>query len=184
MKKLLVIAALTLLVLSLQGEASASDVALTSVGQSPDAMMIRVVLRNMGVPHDYDSLMRAGSLADHKALIAVVGGSSKGLGAAGIDKDEESERAVSLIEAAREKGMKILVMHVGGSGRRGQLSDLFIEAAVPLADALIVVEGGNEDGLFDRLIEGTDIPMHGAESVKGTDAPLNTVLSGWGIITG
>ena len=73
---------------------------------------------------------------------------------------------------------------VGGAGRRGQLSDLFIEAVVPLADALIVVEGGNEDGLFDRLIEGKDIPMHGADSVKGTNIPLEKVLTGWGVTAG
>jgi hypothetical protein len=181
MKKIFAIAAAVLLVFSLYGHAIAADVALTSVGQSPDAMMIRVVLRNMGISHDYDSLMKPEMLADQKVLIAVVGGSSKGLGAAGIDEEEETERAVALINAAQEKGMKILAMHVGGPGRRGQLSDRFITAVVPLADALIVVEGGNEDGLFDELTEGREIPMYGADSVKGTDVPLNRVLSGWGV---
>ncbi len=184
MKKLLVLATLVLLVFSMQGEAFAADVALTSVGQSPDAMMIRVVLRNMGINHVYDSLMKPEDLSDQKVLVAVVGGSSKGLGAAGIDKEQEKDRAMRLIETARQKGMKVLVMHVGGAGRRGQLSDLFIEAVVPLADALIVVEGGNEDGLFYRLIEGKDIPMHGADSVKGTNIPLEKVLTGWGVIAG
>jgi len=183
MKKIFAIAAAALLVFSLHGYALAADVALTSVGQSPDAMMIRVVLRNMGIAHDYDSLMQTGALADHKVLIAVVGGSSKGLGAAGIDEEGEKKRAVALINAAKEKGMKVLAMHVGGSGRRGRLSDQFIEAVVPLADALIVVEGGNEDGLFEELIQGREIPMYGADSVKGTDVPLKTVLSGWGITT-
>jgi len=82
MKKIFAIAAAVLLVFSLYGHALAADVALTSVGQSPDAMMIRVVLRNMGIAHDYDSLMQPEMLADQKVLIAVVGGSSKGLGAA------------------------------------------------------------------------------------------------------
>jgi hypothetical protein len=184
MKKLLVLTMLALLVFSVQGEAFAADVALTSVGQSPDAMMVRVVLRNMGIDHDYDSLMKPEDLSDQKVLVAVVGGSSKGLGAAGIDKEQEKDRAMELIETARQKGMKILVMHVGGAGRRGQLSDLFIEAVAPLSDALIVVEGGNEDGLFYRLIEGKDIPMHGADSVKGTNIPLEKVLTGWGVIAG
>ena len=32
--------------------------------------------------------------------------------------------------------MKVLVMHIGGKGRRGTLTDLFIVEAVPMADQL------------------------------------------------
>ncbi|MBC7322916.1 MAG: hypothetical protein H5T90_07425 [Acetomicrobium sp.] len=184
MKKVLALLLFALLVFSTQSMAYASEVALTSVGQSPDAMMIRVVLRNMGIEHDYDSLMKAGDLSDQKVLILVVGGSSKGLGAAGIDKEEEKERAIKLINTARNQGMKILVMHVGGEGRRGQLSDMFIETVTPLADSVIVVKGGNNDGFFDKLTKDSGIPMHEANSIKETDAPLRTVLLDWGIVIG
>ncbi|HCD71044.1 DUF6305 family protein [Thermovirga lienii] len=182
MRKILMLAVLVSLMAFSANAASASDIALTSVGQSPDAMMVRVVLKNMKVQNDYNNLMKAEDLKDQKVLIAVVGGSSKGLGAAGINKEEEKERAIKLIEAAKQKGMKVLVMHVGGAGRRGQLSDMFIEAVVPYADAVIVVKGGNDDGLFTKLLEGKNVPMLEADSVKETVSPMKEVLSSWNVL--
>ncbi|MDR9770543.1 DUF6305 family protein [Acetomicrobium sp.] len=105
---------------------AASNIALTSAGQSPDAMMVKVVLKKMDVEVDFDSAMDPAAIKDnHKVLIVVVGGSSKGLGAAGIDQDQEKARIEEILKIANEKGLKILVMHVGGASRRGTLSDLF-----------------------------------------------------------
>ena len=114
-------------------------------------------------------------------LVAVVGGSSKGLGAAGIDKDQEIERVTGLFQAAKQKGMKLLIMHIGGEGRRGTLSDAFIEAAAPHADRLIVVDGGNNDKIFDRLVEGKNVKILTAPNVNGTAEPLKATLSEWGV---
>lgn len=166
-----------LLIFSLTGISFASEVALTSVGQSPDAMMVRVVLRNtLKLNPDFNALMTAQDLGDAKVLVAVVGGSSKGLGAAGINQDEEVSRAKALLSAARDNGVKVLVMHVGGAGRRGTLSDLFITEASPYADAFIVVDGGNDDGIFSGA------PLRTAPNVKGTGEPLKDILSEWGIL--
>lgn len=170
-----------LFVLATAGAALAADVVLTSVGQSPDMMMVRVVMRKLKLDSDSEPLLQAGALGSRKVLIAVVGGSSKGLGAAGIDKDQEMARVTGLLKAARDKGMKVLVMHIGGEGRRGSLSDAFIEAAVPWGDRLIVVDGGNDDGLFEKLIEGKDVKMLSAPNVNGTADPLKATLSEWGI---
>jgi hypothetical protein len=72
-------------------------------------------------------------------------------------------------------------MHIGGEGRRGTLSDAFIEVAAPWADQIIVVDGGNDDKIFDRLVEGKNIKILTAPNVNGTAAPLKETLSGWGI---
>ncbi|HEY5775628.1 MAG TPA: DUF6305 family protein [Xanthomonadales bacterium] len=160
----------------------AADVVLTPFGQSPDAMMVKVVLKKLGVDARLEKLLQADELQDEKVLITVVAGSSKGLGEAGIDKDAEIARMQAVAEAARAKGMKIIVMHIGGKGRRGNLTDLFIVEAVPMADQLIVVEGGNYDGLFTRLVEGTDLQILPASSVRETEAPLRQVLAEWGVL--
>lgn len=160
----------------------ASDVVLTPFGQSPDAMMVKVVLKKIGVDARLEKLLQADGLEDEKVLITVVAGSSKGLGEAGIDKDAEAARMLALSQAARAKGMKILVMHIGGKGRRGTLTDTFIVEAVPMADQLIVVEGGDYDGLFTRLVEGTDLEIIPASSVRETTEPLQVVLTEWGVI--
>ncbi|MBP5211255.1 MAG: hypothetical protein J6Z30_00210, partial [Pyramidobacter sp.] len=135
---------LALLLAALTASAAcAADVALTSIGQGPDAMMIKVIMRSLKSTPDYEPLMKPESLTNQKVLVAVVGGSSKGLGAAGIDKEQEVVRTKALLDAAVAKGMKVLIMHVGGEGRRGTLSDLFIDAAAPYADDMIIVDGGN-----------------------------------------
>ena len=161
--------------------AFASEVVLTSVGQSPDSMMVRVVLRKIGVDAANEPLLRPEGLGVQKVLVAVVGGSSKGLGAAGINKEQEVERVASLFKAAREKNMKILVMHIGGEGRRGTLSDAFIDAAAPWSDRIIVVDGGNSDKIFDRLVQGKNVQILTAQNVSATADPLKATLAEWGI---
>jgi len=180
MKKVMAGVALLLLIASASA-ALAADVALTSVGQSPDAVMVRVVMRKLKVEADYDALMKPEALGSQKVLIAVVGGSSKGLGAAGINADQEKARAISLLEAAKKKGMKILVMHVGGEGRRGTLTDLFINAAVPFGERLVLVKGGNNDGLVTKLAK-TGVPITEVETVAAVQAPLEQALKDWKVI--
>lgn len=164
------------------GAALAADVVLTPFGQSPDAMMVKVVLKKLGVDGRLEKILQADGLQDEKVLITVVAGSSKGLGEAGIDKDAEIARVKEVAAAAKAKGMNVLVMHIGGKGRRGTLTDMFIVEAVPLADKLIVVEGGDYDGLFAGLVEGTDLDVIPANSVRETGEPLQQVLTEWGIL--
>ena len=164
------------------GVALAADVVLTPFGQSPDAMMVKVVLKKLGVEGRLEKILQADGLQDEKVLITVVAGSSKGLGEAGIDKDAEITRVKELAGAARAKGMKVLVMHIGGKGRRGTLTDMFIEEAVPLADKLIVVDGGDFDGLFLRLAEAAGLEVLPAKSVRETAEPMQQVLTEWGVL--
>lgn len=160
----------------------AADVVLTPFGQSPDAMMVKVVLKKIGVDARLEKLLQVDGLEDEKVLITVVAGSSKGLGEAGIDKDVEIERMKAVSAAARAKGMKVLVMHIGGKGRRGTLTDVFIVESIPMADKLIVVEGGDYDGLFTGLVEGTGLEIIPAPSVRETTEPLKLVLTQWGVL--
>ena len=161
--------------------ANAAELALTSIGQSSDAMMIRVLLKSLKIAPDYDAVMKPEALTNQKVLVAVIGGSSKGLGAAGINKDDEVKRAEALVKAAKEKKMKVVMMHVGGEGRRGTLSDLFITKAVPNGDVLILVDGANKDGLFDKLTKAKKILVKTAPSITATKEPLKTVLAGYGV---
>ena len=169
----------SVLVLS-AGAALAADVAITSVGQSPDGMMVKVLMKKLGVEPDYDALMEPGALGSQKVLIAVVGGSSKGLGAAGIDKDQEVARANSVIDAAKQKGMKVVVMHVGGEGRRGDLTDMFITAVTGRGDRVIVVKSGNADGIFAKN-KAADAELIEVENIQATVEPLGEAFKEWGV---
>ena len=167
-------------VLAFSGAAFASDVAITSVGQSPDGMMVKVLMKKLKIEPDYNGMMEIGELTDQKVLIAVVGGSSKGLGAAGIDKEQEKARAVGLIEAAKQKGMKVLVMHVGGDGRRGDLSDMFITSVTPLGDRVIVVKSGNADDVFGKS-KAADAQLIEVENIQATVTPLEEAFKEWNV---
>jgi len=176
------IIAVCVLVLTFNNASLASDVVLTPFGQSPDALMIKVVLKKLGIKGQLNKKLTAGDLTNEKVLVTVVAGSSKGLGAAGIDKDAEIERMKNVVEAAKAKGIKVLVMHIGGKGRRGKLTDMFIMEAVSMADKIIVVEGGDYDGFFKKLLEGKDTEMLPAKSIRGTSEPLKKILTEWGIL--
>lgn len=160
--------------------AFAADVAITSVGQSPDGMMVKVLMKKLNVEPDYDAMMQPGALDGQKVLIAVVGGSSKGLGAAGIDKEQEKVRGLTLIEDAKKKGMKVIVMHVGGDGRRGDLSDMFITAITPQGDRVIVVKSGNQDGIFTNS-KAADAELIEVDNIQATVTPLEAAFKEWGV---
>ena len=147
---------------------------LTSLGQSADIEMARVLLNRTGIPFEMNAVVTAGSLGSNfKTIIMVLGGSSKGLGAAGISIDEELRRAQALVTRARELNMKIIVLHIGGSARRGALSDDFIRFAVPRSDLTLIVSGGNEDGLFTTLANEANVPVRSADRMAGI-GPLLT----------
>jgi hypothetical protein len=146
---------------------------LTTVGQSADIEMVKVLLDRGAVPHKDNAQAKAGDLAASgaKTLVVVLGGSTKGLGAAGISADAEIERARLLLAEAKKLGMTIIGLHVGGEARRGQLSDRFIEAAAPACQYLIVVADGDKDGFITRLA-GASIPLHKVERISSAVEPL------------
>ncbi|MDD2429298.1 MAG: DUF6305 family protein [Eubacteriales bacterium] len=135
---------------------------LTSAGQSADFQMVKTMLKMNKVENfTEDALLSPETMPEDTAtIIIVIGGSSKGLGAAGIDAEQELERIDSVVKYAAEKEIPILAMHIGGAARRGELSDKFIEPVVAVAQACIVVEEANlSDDLFGELGEKYEVPM-------------------------
>lgn len=138
----------------------------TSGGQSADYQMIATVMEKQGMEFTTNNLATSADLGDAKTLIVVVGGSSKGLGAAGIDADGELERLDELMTAAKDAGLSIIAMHTGGEARRGDLSDKFIMPVFNMADYAIVVSSGDSDGMMNDLCAGNGIPMDKIDSIS------------------
>ena len=143
-----------------------SPILVTSGGQSADYQMIATVMGKLGMDYTVANLATSADLGDAKTLIVVVGGSSKGLGAAGIDADGELARVGELIDGAKAAGLSVIAMHTGGEARRGELSDKFITPIFEKADYAIVVTSGDEDGLMAGICASKGIPMDGIASIS------------------
>ena len=137
----------------------------TSGGQSADYQMVGTVMNKLGMEYTLNNLATSADLGENKTLVVVVGGSSKGLGAAGIDADAELARLEELITAAKESGLSIVAMHTGGNTRRGDLSDKFIAPVFEKADQAVIVSGGDTDGLMSGICEEKGIPYQSVETL-------------------
>ena len=126
---------------------------LTSIGQSADVDIVNTLCSKAGIEIEKNNNITADDLpADCKTLVLAVGGSSKGLGAAGIDADQELARTAALLEKAKSQGTKIVAVHTGGAARRGTLSDSFINPAFEAADIGVIVAEGDQDGLMQGIL--------------------------------
>ncbi|MBO5339727.1 MAG: hypothetical protein J6A62_01850 [Oscillospiraceae bacterium] len=149
-----------------------APILVTSGGQSADYQMVGTLMGKVGMDYEIKNLATSADLGSAKTLIIVVGGSSKGLGAAGIDADGELARLEELINGAKSAGLSIIAMHTGGEARRGELSDKFITPIFVKADYAIVVSSGDEDGLMAGICSGAGIPMDSIGSISNVATVL------------
>ena len=148
-------------------------VLLTSCGQSPGPLKIKVFFGRLNVDYVYNLQASAGDLAakkkegkPFKSLIIVTGASLKGMGASKVSIEDELDRTKKLIAEARKQGMKVVGAHVEGMERRAQgatpgdnSDELSIDAVCPLSDLLLVRKDGDEDKRFTAISTGKKIPL-------------------------
>lgn len=159
------------------GEYKAEEpVLLTSVGQSADVEMVKSMLERVGIDYTPNNLATSADIGDAKTLVLAIGGSSKGLGAAGIDADAELVRVKELIDAADEAGLSIIAVHIGGEARRGELSDRFIAPSFEKADYSIVVKAGDSDGMMEGLAKDKGIGINLIDSITDTTGALEGIF--------
>lgn len=145
---------------------------ITSAGQSADVQMASVLAKRAGLNSILKKTATIKDMEGIKTLTVVLGASLKGLGAAGIDVEEERERVRTLIAEAQKRGIPLLSLHLGGEARRGQLTDQFISEFLPSSQMVIIVKSGNFDGLFSKICEENNIPLVEVEKTVDVLAPL------------
>jgi hypothetical protein len=148
-------------------------VLLTSCGQSPGPLKIKVFFGRLNVDYVYNLQASAGDLVakkkegkQFKSLIIVTGASLKGMGASKVSIEDELDRTKKLIAEARKQGMKVVGAHVEGMERRAQgatpgdnSDELSIDAVCPQSDLLLVRKDGDEDKRFTAISTGKKIPL-------------------------
>jgi len=139
----------------------------TTCGQSPGALMVWVLSKQIKLPCDREDLLTAEHLkakADegnpYKTLIITTGTSMKGMGAAGVDIDFEVARIKAIIEEAKKEGILIIGAHIEGMARRVDATDAAsIATVIPESKLLLIREDSNEDGHFTKAAEEQGIPI-------------------------
>lgn len=148
-------------------------VLLTSCGQSPGPLKIKVFLARLNIEHVYNLQASISDLAakkkegkPFKSLIIVTGASLKGMGAAKTSIDDETDRIKKLIAEAKKSGIRIVGAHVEGMERRAQgasagdnSDEISIDAVCPVSDLLLIRKDGDEDKRFTAISTGKKIPM-------------------------
>ena len=154
------------------GSLAGKSAILTSVGQSADVDVVATLCKKIKLDVYQNSTIKAEDLTSkYQVIILAVGGSNKGLGAAGIDADQELARADALVKKAKELGMTVVAMHTGGADRRGTLSDSFIKPAFAAADIAIIVESGDADHLmYDILVANHTPTVYAAKAADARNA--------------
>lgn len=131
----------------------------TSFGQSTDAAMLDTVMKRIGVQYAYNATATADAVKGYKTIVIAVGASTKGLGAAGISEAEETERAKAIMQVIEETGAEVICCHIGGSARRGTLSDLFADMVMAKASWIVLKEDANFDYKFTKFAEEHNVPI-------------------------
>jgi hypothetical protein len=176
---------LVLLVLPLNGIGQSADtlgfsaqepVLISSSGQSSDVLMIKVLSEKAGLRYIFDKTASPELVDSVKSVILVTGGSTKGLGAANIDKEAEYKRVKEIVAGARKNKLPVITFHVGGKSRRGTLSDYFNKVAAENADYLVVVTGGDEDGFFSNIAKAKNIPIEFPEKIASIQEILTRIF--------
>lgn len=139
----------------------------TTLGQSPGALMFRLVCVRNKIACEQADLLTAEQLKEKaqgpngpKTLVITTGTSLKGMGAAGIDINVEVKRVEALMKQAKELGMTIIGAHIEGMARRVDATDeKSISTVIPNSDLILVIVSSDEDGYFEKLSQDKGIPL-------------------------
>jgi len=151
-------------------------VLITSAGQSADVTIAGMLFKKANIQAKALPLAKTADLDGVKTLVVVAGFSSKGLGAAGISREQELARVKSLLAAAQEKKLKVVMLHLGGKARRGNQSDDFNKMAAEASRYLLVVKQGNEDQFFSKIAAEKKIPIELVDKIADAVQPVGNIF--------
>lgn len=153
-----------------------SPIFVTSFGQSTDAAMLDTVMKRVGIEYKYSMNATADDIDGYKTIIIAVGASTKGLGAAGISEADETARAQKIMKKVKDNGIQVICCHIGGSGRRGNLSDVFADMVMAQSSYIILKEDANFDGKFTDYAKQHNLPISLIFATKDTVSVFTDLL--------
>ncbi|HEY4754781.1 MAG TPA: DUF6305 family protein [Ignavibacteriaceae bacterium] len=151
-------------------------VLISSAGQSADIVLAGMLFKKLKLEYKTANLAKESNLEGIKTLVIVPGFSSKGLGAAGISREDEMKRVKELINSAKKKKIQIVMLHIGGNARRGNQSDDFNKLVAESSSYMIVVSQGDEDKFFSKISAKTKTPIKLIDKIAQASEPINQLF--------
>ncbi|HEX3031053.1 MAG TPA: DUF6305 family protein [Bacillota bacterium] len=147
----------------------------TPAGQGQESLIVAELCDKLNVNNNFMFWAEPTDLAGFNSLILVLGFSKQGLFSMHRDAEEEISRVKLLTEAAKQKKLPIVLIHLGGTDRRGGQNDKAATAIANNLDYIIVTESGEKDGFFRELAAKNDVPITIVHDVPNIKVPLNSV---------
>jgi hypothetical protein len=135
-------------------------VLITPVGQNPDGLMVKVVLSKIGIKNDYLELASGEDLNNnYHSVVMSVGVSYKGLGAIGINYNDEVDRARKLVGEALKKDCPIILIDFDENPGREKRTNQLIKIIAPHSAYIISKAAGGKDKYFAAIAHDHKIPL-------------------------
>ena len=159
-----------------------TPVLITGFGQSQDTNNVNIICRRLKIDAEYKLDVPSAEIdwSKYKTLFAVLGCSSSVYCCAfdadstaivitrdgkpsptvsGLSILDEAARCDEIVKGAREHGVKVIAMHIGGEPRRLDNSKPFLPFAAS-ADYMVVRADGNADGYFTDVCAKASVPLY------------------------
>lgn len=147
-------------------------VLITSAGQSTDTYMIKDIANKLMIHNFFMPQANKADLKDISSLIVVVGYSGIGEKLHKVSFSEEETRVNKLLDAATEKKLPIITVHLGGELRMDDKSYELLKLSAEKSDYIIALVSANEKNKLSELAKELDIPLTLVESVKDISEPF------------
>lgn len=160
----------TSLTVNAANEGFNSKILLTSAGQNPGVIMIKVVLDRLNKEYYYAPKITADQIKNkYSCIIISVGLSCKGISAAGMSYAEEKTRIKKLIEKITDMDTTLICIHLGGECRRDDRSNELLNLIAPNSKRMIIYQASNKDNYFSDLAQEKNIPLQITEDLSNLD---------------
>lgn len=134
-------------------------VMITAAGQSTDAYIVKDIANQLMI-HNYFIPQ-----ADHldfegiKTLVFVAGNSAISEKILDFTFEDEKARVLKLLKLASEKDLKIILVFIGGSQRRDEETEWFLEQIGEKAHYIISTSDGDRDQFLYQMAGDLKIPI-------------------------
>ncbi len=120
---------------------------ITSIGQATDSGLIARSARDYGIDFTLDISLdeSASPVPSGSVVFLVIGCSAKSMSERGVNAVSEIDRATAFLDRADLGEITVVAWHVGGTARRGLLSDRMVEQVFTRANYVCFTAEGNAD---------------------------------------